>query len=160
MSIQIGDKIPDLQIQMAGNEGPIGISTGEYFADKKIALFALPGAFTPTCSAKHLPGYMKHESEIKAKGIDEIACLSVNDAFVMAAWARASRVKGKITMLCDGNAEFVRAIGLETDATRFGMGIRARRFSMIVNDGKVTHLWIENAGEYHVSSAQFLLGNI
>lgn len=160
MSAKIGDTIPRIQLQIAGSEGPIAVSTIELFACKKVALFALPGAFTPTCSAKHLPGFLAHEKEIKAKGIDEIICLSVNDAFVMSAWARSMRVKDKITMLCDGNAECVRALGLDFDATRFGMGIRSQRFSMIIDDTIITNLWVENAGEFKVSSAEHMIANM
>lgn len=160
MPVKIGDKVPEISLQIAGSDGPISVSTSELFANKRIALFALPGAFTPTCSAKHLPGYLENEKKLKSEGIDEIICLSVNDAFVMSAWARSLRVKDRITMLCDGNAELVRAFGLEFDATRFGMGVRSQRFSMIIENGEIENLWVENAGEFLVSSAEHMIANI
>ena len=136
---------------------PQPVSSAEFFAGKRVALFSVPGAFTPTCSAKHLPGFVEKADALKAKGIDVIACTAVNDAFVMGAWGKASGVEDKVTMLADGNGDFVKAVGLEMDGSKFGMGARGQRFAMIVNDGKVEHLFVEAPGEFRVSSAEYML---
>jgi peroxiredoxin len=137
-----------------------GVASDEFFKGKRVALFSVPGAFTPTCSAKHLPGFVEHAADLKAKGIDEIACTAVNDAFVMGAWGKASGVDGKVTMLADGNGDFVKAVGLEMDGSKFGMGPRGQRFAMVINDGTVEHLFVEGPGEFRVSSAEYMLENI
>jgi len=155
MAIQVGDSIPDANINIL-KDGVQAVSTGEFFKGRKVVLFAVPGAFTPTCSAKHLPGYIEHAEAFKAKGYD-VACLSVNDAFVMSAWAKSQDAPESIQMIADGNAEFTKALGLELDATPFGMGLRAKRFALVADDGKVTQLFIEAPGEFSVSSAESVL---
>jgi len=157
MTIKVGDKLPNVTITQATAEGPKPVSTEEFFKGKRVALFALPGAFTPTCSAKHLPGFKQLSEQIRGKGVDVIACLSVNDAFVMRAWAEDQAVGEDIVMLADGGAEFTKAVGLDFDASRFGMGLRSQRYSMIVDDGVVKELNVEAAGEFKVSSAEYLL---
>ena len=159
MTIQVGDKLPDVPLAIAGPEGPQPTSSGEYFAGKKVALFAVPGAYTPTCSARHLPSFVEKAEELKAKGIDAIACTSVNDAFVMGAWNEAQG-SSDITMLADGNGEFAEALGLTMDASKFGMGKRSQRYSAIVNDGVVEQLNVEAPGEYSASSAETMLGQL
>ena len=156
MTIQVGDRLPDVPLAAATPEGPQPTTSGEFFKGKKVALFAVPGAFTPTCSARHLPSYVEKAQELKAGGIDEIACIAVNDPFVMAAWNRADGSED-ITMLSDGNGSFAEAIGLEMDASKFGMGKRSQRYSMIVNDGVVEQLNVEGPGEYRASSAEYML---
>jgi len=143
-----------------GADGPGPLSAGDIFAGKTVALFSVPGAFTPTCSAKHLPGFVESADKLKAKGVDTIACISVNDVFVMSAWGKAQGVEDKVLMLADGNGEFTQAVGLNFDASGFGMGQRAQRYSMVVKDGAVTHLNIEGPGEYKVSTAQFMLDQL
>ena len=159
MTIQVGDKLPDVQLSLATAEGPQAVSTGDYFAGKKVALFAVPGAYTPTCSARHLPSYVEKASELKEKGVDEIVATSVNDAFVMGAWGRDAGSED-ITMLADGNGAFAEAIGLTMDASAFGMGKRSQRYSMIVDDGVVKELNVEAPGEYSVSGAETMLGQL
>ncbi len=159
MTIQVGDRLPDVPLTIATAEGPRPTSTAEYFAGRKIALFAVPGAYTPTCSAKHLPSYVGKASDLKAKGVDEIACTSVNDAFVMSAWNR-DQGSGDITMLADGNGQLAHALGLTMDGSKFGMGTRSQRYSMIVNDGVVEQLNVEAPGEYQASSAETMLGQL
>src|SRR5688572_202834 len=156
MTIQVGDRIPDVPLALATPEGPQPTTSGEYFAGKRVALFAVPGAYTPTCSARHLPSFVEKAGELKAKGVDEIACVSVNDAFVMAAWNRLDGSED-ITMLADGNGAFAQALGLDNDSSRFGMGTRSKRYSMLVDDGVVAQLNVEAPGEYHASSAETLL---
>lgn len=158
-TIAVGDQIPASMLTKATAAGPDQVSTADYFAGRKIALFSVPGAFTPTCSAKHLPGFIDHADALKAKGIDEIACTAVNDAFVMGAWGKAGGADA-VTMLADGNAEFVTALGLTMDGSKFGMGTRGQRFSMVVDDGVVTALFVEEGGEFRVSSAEYMLQNI
>jgi len=160
MSIQIGDKLPEATFMEPTADGPAPISSGDLFAGKTVALFAVPGAFTPTCSAKHLPSFRDAEGTLKTKGIDEVACLSVNDVFVMGEWAKASDAEGKMRMLADGNGAFTKAIGLELDASGFGMGVRSQRYSMLVVDGVVKQLNVEEGGAYEVSSAEYLLGQL
>jgi peroxiredoxin len=157
MTIAVGDRIPSINFVQPTADGPQGVSGEEFFKGKRVALFSVPGAFTPTCSAKHLPGFVEHAAELKAKGIDVIACTAVNDAFVMGAWGKASGVDDKVTMLADGNGEFVKAVGLEMDGSKFGMGPRGQRFAMVVNDGTVEHLFVEAPGEFRVSSAEYML---
>ena len=159
MTIQVGDKLPDVPLTIATGDGPRPSSTSEYFAGRKIALFAVPGAFTPTCSARHLPSFVEKADELKGKGIDEIACTSVNDAFVLGAWNRDAG-SDQITMLADGNGQLANAIGLTMDGSGFGMGQRSQRYSMIVNDGVVEQLNVEGPGEYQASSAETLLGQL
>ena len=160
MSIKVGDKLPDVTLTESTAEGPKPVKSEDLFKGKRVALFAVPGAFTPTCSAKHLPGFKQRAHEIKDKGIDLIACVSVNDAFVMRAWAEDQAVGEDIVMLGDGSGDFTRAIGLEMDATGFGMGKRSQRYSMIVDDGVVKELNVEAPGEFKVSSADHLLGQL
>ena len=157
MTIAIGEKIPAGTLIKVTDSGPAPVSTDEFFAGRKVALFSVPGAFTPTCSAKHLPGFVEKAEELKAKGIDEIACTAVNDAFVMGAWGKYAGVDGTVTMLADGNADFVRSLGLTMDGSKFGMGTRGQRFSMLVNDGTVEQLNVEEGGEFRVSAAEYLL---
>jgi glutaredoxin/glutathione-dependent peroxiredoxin len=156
MTINVGDRLPDVPLSVATENGPEQTSSGEYFAGKKVALFAVPGAFTPTCSARHLPSYVDKASDLKAKGVDEIACISVNDPFVMGAWGKADGSED-ITMLADGNGAFADAVGLAMDGSKFGMGKRSQRYSMLINDGVVEQLNVEAPGEYRASSAETLL---
>lgn len=160
MSIQIGDKVPSARLTRMGAGGPESLTTEEIFEGRKVALFSVPGAFTPTCSAKHLPGFVGQADEIRGKGIDEIICLSVNDVFVMDAWGRSQEAAGKVSMIADGNGEFSKALGLELDATGFGMGMRGQRFSMVVDDGIVSQLHIEEPGAFNVSSAEHMLAHL
>lgn len=160
MTIKVGDKLPDATLTQATAEGPRPVSVKDVFAGKKVALFAVPGAFTPTCSAKHLPGFKQMAGEIKGKGVDAIACVSVNDAFVMRAWAEDQAVGEDIVMLADGGGDFTRALGLDFDASKFGMGTRSQRYSMIVDDGVVKELNVEAPGEFKVSSADYLLAQL
>ncbi len=143
-----------------GDSGPKDVTVSEVFKGKKVVLFAVPGAFTPTCSMKHLPGFLEQARAIKAKGVDEIVCLSVNDAFVMGAWGSANNAKGKVRMLADGNGEFTQAVGLSLDASGFGMGTRSQRYAMIVKDGKVEHLFVEAGPGLSVSSAESVLAKL
>ena len=160
MTIKAGDKLPAVTISQATAEGPKPVSTEDFFKGRTVALFALPGAFTPTCSAKHVPGFKQLAPELKAKGVDAIACLSVNDAFVMKAWGEDQAVGEDIVMLADGNGDFTTAVGLEMDGSRFGMGKRSQRYSMIVKDGVVTELNVEQGGEFRVSAADYLLAQL
>ncbi|QSB44145.1 peroxiredoxin [Altererythrobacter sp. FM1] len=159
MTIAKGDKLPDVKLVKATENGPEAVQSSDYFAGKKVALFSVPGAFTPTCSAKHLPGFVEKAEELKAKGVDEIVGTAVNDAFVMGAWNKATG-SDDITMLADGNAEFVDALGLTMDGSGFGLGKRGQRFSMIVEDGVVTELNVEEPGDFSVSSAEHMLGQL
>ncbi len=159
MTISKGDKLPDIKLVKATAEGPDAVQSSDFFAGKKVALFSVPGAFTPTCSAKHLPGFVEKAAELKAKGVDEIACTAVNDAFVMQAWKQAAG-SDDITMLADGSADFAKAIGLDADFSGYGMGTRGQRFSMIVNDGVVEEVNVEAPGEFKVSSAEHMLGQL
>jgi glutaredoxin/glutathione-dependent peroxiredoxin len=160
MTISVGDKIPNATVMMATEEGPNQVQTNDVFGAGKVALFSLPGAFTPTCSAKHLPGFVTKAGEFTAKGVDKIVCMSVNDAFVMSAWAKDQNAGGVVEMLADGNGDFARALGLTMDGTGFGMGERAQRFSMVVEDGVVKHLNIEEPGAFDVSSAEHMLAQL
>lgn len=159
MTISVGDKLPNVTMIKATAEGPQPVQSEEYFAGKKVALFSVPGAFTPTCSAKHLPGFVEKAEELKAKGVDEIVGTAVNDAFVMGAWNQAAGSED-ITMLADGNGEFADGVGLTMDGSGFGMGTRGQRFSMVVNDGVVEQLNVEAPGDFKVSSAEHMLGQM
>lgn len=160
MTIQVGDKLPSATLVKATENGPDAVQTDDFFAGRKVALFSVPGAFTPTCSAKHLPGFIEKIDELKAKGVAEVACTAVNDPFVMGAWAKQAGAEGKVTMLSDGNGAFVKALGLDFDGSKFGMGTRGQRFSMIVDDGVVKELNVEQPGEFRVSSAEYLLDQL
>ena len=160
MTIKAGDKLPNVTLTLATAEGPKPVSTDELFKGKTVALFAVPGAFTPTCSAKHLPGFKQQAPTLKGKGVDAIACLSVNDAFVMRAWGEDQAVGEDVLMVADGNGEFTKAVGLEMDGSKFGLGPRSQRYSMIVKDGVVSTLNVEEGGEFRVSSAEHMLGQL
>ncbi len=161
MTLQIGDRIPSVTLMTPTPDGPRPITTEEVFAGKTVALFAVPGAFTPTCSARHLPGYVDHRDALRAKGVDTVACLSVNDPFVMGAWAESQTVDADtVLMLADGNGELTRALDLVMDASRGGMGQRSKRYSMLVKDGVVTQLNIEEPGAFEVSSAEHLIAQL
>ena len=157
--ISEGDTIPDVQLMRAGPDGPEPVGTHAVMGQGRTVLFAVPGAFTPTCSARHLPGYVDHASDFKAKGVDRIVCTSVNDAFVMGAWGEASGADG-IVMLADGNAEFAEAMGLTMDGSGFGMGTRSKRYAAVIEDGKVAHLFVEEGGGFGVSSAEEVLSKL
>jgi len=159
MSIQVGDKLPESTFMKMGEDGPQPVNTQDIFGGKRVALFAVPGAFTPTCSAKHLPGFVEKAAMLKARGIDEIACVSVNDVFVMGAWGQKDG-SADVAMLADGNGEFAKAIGLELDGTGFGMGQRSQRYAMVVDNGTVEHLFVEAPGEFKVSSADHMLSEL
>jgi peroxiredoxin len=159
MTISVGDKLPDVTLIKSTADGPEKVQSGEYFAGRKVALFSVPGAFTPTCSAKHLPGFVDKAAALKAKGVDEIACTAVNDPFVMSAWG-ARDGSTDVTMLADGNGEFAKALGLTMDGSGFGLGLRGSRWSMVVNDGKVEQLNLEEGGAFEVSSAEHMLGQL
>lgn len=158
MSVSVGDSVPSVKFKYLGAEGPAEISTEELFGGKKVVFFAVPGAFTPTCSAKHVPGFVTHADQFAAKGVDTIACVSVNDAFVMGAWGKDQNAGDKVMMLADGNGDFSTAMGLTFDGSGFGMGIRSQRYAMVVEDGKITHLEVEEPGAFDVSSAEHVLG--
>ncbi|MDX1555835.1 MAG: peroxiredoxin [Xanthomonadales bacterium] len=159
MSIQVGDRIPDATLSVMTSDGPKPLDTGPFFAGKKVVLFSVPGAFTPTCSAKHLPGYVDHADELLSRGVDEIVCMAVNDVFVMNAWGKSANAD-RITMAADGNGEFARALGLELDASGFGMGQRSQRFALVAEDGVVTRLFVEAPGEFRVSAAEHVLSEL
>ena len=160
MTITTGESLPKATLTKVTDNGPEQVSAADFFKGRKVALFAVPGAFTPTCSAKHLPGYVDRAADLKAKGVDEIACISVNDAFVMGAWSKASDAGQTVTMLADGNGDFAKAVGLEMDGSKFGMGQRSQRYSMIVNDGVVETLNIEAPGAFEVSSADHMISQL
>jgi peroxiredoxin len=159
MTIKVGDKIPSATFSIMTESKPTPLNSQELFGGKKVVLFSVPGAFTPTCSAKHLPGFVDHADDLFARGIDTIACMSVNDVFVMNAWGKSAGAD-KIVMLADGNAEFATALGLELDASGFGMGLRSQRFALVAEDGVVTQLFIEGPGEFLVSSAEHVLSKV
>ena len=160
MSIAVGDTLPEVTFMTMGASGPEPVGSADFFAGSKVALFAVPGAFTPTCSAKHLPGFKEKADELRAKGVEKIACTSVNDVFVMGAWGKDQSVGEDIVMLADGNGAFAEAIGLVLDGSGFGMGKRSQRYSMIVDDGKVTQLNVEAGPSFEVSSADYMLGKL
>ena len=160
MAIKVGDRLPNATFMTMTAEGPKPQTTDEIFKGKKVVLFAVPGAFTPTCSAKHFPGFTQNAEAIKAKGVDTIACIAVNDAFVMGAWAREQSSDGKIVMLSDGSAIFTKAIGLELDLNGRGMGTRSQRYALVAENGKVTHLGVEQPGGFEVSRAEAILARL
>ena len=160
MAIKVGDRLPPAHFVKATPEGPQPVDGEDYFRGRQIALFSVPGAFTPTCSARHLPGFVEKAEELRAKGVDEVACTAVNDAFVLQAWAEQGGAEGKVTMLADGNGEFAEAIGLAADFNKFGMGKRGQRWSMIVDDGTVKELNVEEPGAFNVSSADYMLARL
>ena len=160
MTIKVGDKLPAGTLTQMTKDGPQKISTAQLFGGRKVVVFSVPGAFTPTCDAKHLPGFVQNADAIRAKGVDTIACMAVNDVFVMNAWGKASHVDDKILMLADGNAEYARALGLEMDASGFGMGMRGKRFAIVADDGVVKGLYVEGPGEFKVSSAEHVLSQL
>ena len=157
MSINVGDRLPKTTFMKATPEGPQPVDSEDYFRGRRVALFSVPGAVTPTCSARHLPGFVEKADELKGKGVDEIACTAVNDAFVMRAWGESAGASDKVTMLSDGNGDFARALGLTMDGSKYGMGTRGQRFSMVVNDGVVEQINVEEPGAFNVSSADYLL---
>jgi peroxiredoxin len=160
MTIKAGDKVPSAKLKTMTKDGIKDLTTDDIFKGKKVAIFGLPGAFTPTCSAKHLPGFVTNFDALKAKGVDTVACVSVNDAFVMDAWGKSQNVGEKVLMLADGNAEFTKALGIEMDGTAYGMGLRMKRFSMYVVDGTVKSFNLEKPGAFEVSNAETMLGQI
>lgn len=160
MTTKTGEKVPQATFAKMTENGPEQVDSESFFKGRRVALFSVPGAFTPTCSAKHLPGFIEKADELKAKGIDEIACTAVNDAFVMGAWGKSAGAEGKVTMLADGNGDFAKAVGLTMDGSKFGLGTRGQRYAMIVNDGVVEHLFVEGPGEFKVSSADYMLSQL
>lgn len=161
MSIAVGDKVPAVTLTTMTDEGPSQVQSSDFFAGKKVVLFAVPGAFTPTCHNQHLPGFVSHLDAIKAKGVDTVACISVNDVFVMDAWGKASGADGAVTFLADGNAEFTKGIGLEMDGSGFGMGVRSQRYAMVIDDGVVQSLSVEpQAGQADVTGAEAILASL
>lgn len=160
MTIKVGDKMPSATLYRLGEKGPEAVTTDELFSGKKVVLFGLPGAFTPTCSAKHVPGFVQNAAALKAKGVDTIACMSVNDAFVMGAWAKDQQSAGKVEMLGDGSGELTKKMGIELDLTGRGLGVRSRRFSMLVDNGVVKNLNLEEGGALEISGAETILGQI
>ena len=160
MTIKVGDKVPHAMFVKMTDNGPEQVDSDSFFKGRRVAFFSVPGAFTPTCSAKHLPGFITKADELKAKGIDEIAGTAVNDAFVMGAWGKSAGADGKVTLLADGNGDFAKAVGLVMDGSKFGMGNRGQRFSMVVNDGAIEHLFVEGPGEFKVSSAEHMLSQL
>lgn len=157
MTIKVGDSLPEVTLQEMQENGIANVTTGDLFKGKKVVLFALPGAFTPTCSASHVPGYVVKADDFFARGVDSIICLSVNDAFVMSAWGENQNVDDRVRMIADGSADFTRAVGLELDLSERGMGVRSSRYAMIVNDGVVEALNIEESGKFEVSDADTML---
>ena len=160
MTIKAGDRMPEGQLAVMGADGPEAIDTQQLFGGKKVVLFSVPGAFTPTCSAKHLPGFVDNADALKARGVDTIACMAVNDVFVMSAWGNSANADGKVMMLADGNGTYTKALGLELDGTAFGLGLRGQRFSVIVDDGVITELNVEAPGAFDVSSAEAALAQL
>lgn len=160
MTIKVGDTIPSMKLMTATPDGPKEISTDEIFKGKKVVMFGVPGAFTPTCSVKHLPGFLENTDAIRAKGVDQIVCLAVNDAFVLGAWAKDNAVNGRVTMLADGSGVFTKALGLELDLIARGLGVRSQRFALVAEDGKVTHIAVEQPGGFEVSKAEAILAHL
>jgi glutaredoxin/glutathione-dependent peroxiredoxin len=160
MTIKAGDRMPAGKFKIMGDSGPQDLTTTQLFDGKRVVLFSVPGAFTPTCSAKHLPGYLEHAAALKAKGIDTVACMAVNDVFVMNAWGKSANAAGSVQMLADGNGEYAKALGLELDARGFGMGLRGQRFALVVDNGIASKVFIEAPGEFKVSSAEHVLGQL
>ncbi len=160
MTIKVGDRIPSMNVTRMGESGPEQVSTDDLFGGRKVVMFAVPGAFTPTCSARHLPGYVARADEIRAKGVDAIACLSVNDVFVMDAWGKSQNAGGKVEMLADGSGELTRALGAVLDLTDRGLGVRSSRYAIVVEDGVVTRANMEEGGAFEVSGAEAVLGQL
>ena len=160
MSVKVGDSIPSMKLMMATAEGPKEVSTDDLFKGKKVVMFAVPGAFTPTCSVKHMPGFVQNADAIKAKGVDSVICVAVNDTYVMGAWAKDQGVGDKIVMLADGSAALAKALGLELDLVARGLGVRSQRYALVAEDGKVTHLAVEAPGGFEVSKAEAILAAI
>lgn len=160
MTIKAGETMPAGKLTQVTKDGPQKIDAADFFKGKKVVLFSVPGAFTPTCDAKHLPGFVEKAAALKEKGIDTIACIAVNDAFVMKAWGKSQNVDGKVEMLADGNADYTRALGLDFDGSGFGMGTRGQRFSLLVDNGVVRQVNVEEKGEFRVSSAEYVLGQL
>ena len=160
MAIKAGDRMPSGTLKTMTKDGPKDITTDDLFKGKKVVLFSVPGAFTPTCDAKHLPGFVQLAEQLKAKGVDTLACMAVNDVFVMNAWGKSSNVGDKVLMLADGNGDYAKALGLELDGTKFGMGTRGQRFSVLVQDGVAKQVNIEAPGQFKVSSAEHVLGQL
>ncbi len=160
MTIKVGDKIPSIVLQQKIADGVQPINTDDLFKGKRVVLFAVPGAFTPTCSAKHLPGFVQNADALKKKGVDAVACVAVNDAFVMEAWGKSQNADGKVMMLADGSAHFAKALGLDLDLMDKGLGMRSQRYAMVVNDGKVEKLFVEQGGKFEVSSAEHVLSEL
>ena len=160
MTIKAGDRMPSGKLKTMTADGPKDIATDDLFKGKKVVLFSVPGAFTPTCDAKHLPGFIQNAEQLKAKGVDTVACMAVNDVFVMNAWGKNSNVGDKVLMLADGNGDYARALGLELDARGFGMGTRGQRFAIIIDDGVATTVNVEAPGQFKVSAAEHLLGQL
>lgn len=157
MTLKTGDRIPDIALTVVEDEKPASVPAKDFFAGKTVVLFAVPGAFTPTCSARHLPGFKDHAADFSAKGVDVVACTSVNDYFVMKAWAKDQGIANEVVMLADGNGDFAKAVGLELDGSGFGMGPRSQRYAMVVRDGVVDKLFVEEKGQFNVSSAEYVL---
>lgn len=160
MSIKVGDKIPNVDVMLGTEEGPQKTNTQDLLGKGKVALFAVPGAFTPTCSARHLPGFVDHAADLRKKGVDRIVCMSVNDAFVMKSWGQAQKALGVVDMMADGNGDFTRALGLTLDAKGFGMGERSQRFAAVLEDGVIKQLFVEAPGAFEVSSADYMLSKL
>jgi peroxiredoxin len=160
MTIKVGDRLPAGTFKTMTEDGPQNLTVDQLCAGKTVVLFSVPGAFTPTCDARHLPGFVEKAGEFKARGVDTVACMAVNDVFVMKAWGKASAVEDTVLMLADGNAEYAKALGLELDATGFGMGIRGKRFALIVENGVAKGVFVEGPGEFKVSSAEHVLGQL
>jgi peroxiredoxin len=160
MPLRTGDRLPTVRLKAVTGDGVRDVTTDDLFAGRKVVLFAVPGAFTPTCSAQHLPGFVKNAARLRDKGVDRVVCVSVNDAFVMQAWAKDRSVGDEVTLVADGNAEFTRAVGLDMDASRFGMGVRSQRYALIAEDGVVTHVAVDAPMKFEVSSAEAILDRL
>lgn len=160
MVIKVGDRMPAGKFKIMGEGGPQDLTSAQLFDGKRVVLFSVPGAFTPTCSAKHLPGFLEHAAALHAKGIDTIACMAVNDVFVMNAWGKSANAGDRVKMLADGNGEYAKALGLELDARGFGMGVRGQRFALVVDNGVATKVLVEAPGEFKVSAAEYVLGQL
>ena len=160
MAIKVGERMPSGTLKMMTKDGPKDVSTDDLFTGKKVVLFSVPGAFTPTCDAKHLPGFVQLADQIRSKGVDSIACMAVNDVFVMNAWGKASSVGDKVMMLADGNGDYAKSLGLELDASKFGMGTRGKRFALVVDNGMVKSADVEEPGQFKVSAAEHILGKL
>ncbi len=160
MTLNVGDKMPDGSFMVMGGDGPTPLSTADLFTGKKVVIFSVPGAFTPTCSAHHLPGFVESYAAFEDKGVDTLACMAVNDIFVMSAWGKSQEADDKVMMLADGNGTYAKELGLEMDGTGYGMGMRGQRFSIIVDDGVITHINIESPGQFEVSTAEYALGQL